>query len=282
MLERFPGGLLVVVRPLIRERIHQKDALGPALGDVLVLQLLGEGQVVALVEVPRGLVGHLLPRRRRHQTHAAAGDLSETDVEAADAPRVDEDYRVGHGPMLLLRLVVFPPNVQDGLRIEGQGEAAAEFTVQVRVAHRGGRPDEGVENPPGPRVNAGGRRLDLQGQALDVDLAVAAHEVVRRLGGDRSVARMVRDDVQDRFLRIRQSVGRREAGVGDARKSGDHFCRSQFAYGRRPRFLRREGQGDVQRRVVQELEPLQQMGRVIPCIVPHIPIVIVPLGRRRH
>mmetsp|Transcript_30399 Transcript_30399/g.94299 ORF Transcript_30399/g.94299 Transcript_30399/m.94299 type:complete len:222 (-) Transcript_30399:428-1093(-) len=95
-LGRGPGDQ--VAGPLARPRgVGQNDALGAALWDVLVLVLLGQGEVVTLVE-ERGLVALVgLLVTREDQADSPPRDVAEAHVEAKEVSAVHEVDGVGRG-----------------------------------------------------------------------------------------------------------------------------------------------------------------------------------------
>ncbi len=69
----------------------QYHALGPALGNVLVLAVLGEGEVVALLEQRVGIAGVVVAGGRPHDADAAPGDVREAHVEAVEVAADHEE-----------------------------------------------------------------------------------------------------------------------------------------------------------------------------------------------
>ena len=77
------------------------DRLGAALGDVLVLLLLGVGEVVALREHVGALVALVLGVAGDDGTHAATGEVAEADVHAEVAAAADKVHAEGELGVLL-------------------------------------------------------------------------------------------------------------------------------------------------------------------------------------
>ena len=76
--------------------VDQQHRLGAPLGDVLVLELLGPGQAVGLIEVALALAQVLFGRRRPHDAHAAARGVAEAHVKGVEAATVDPEHPVGN------------------------------------------------------------------------------------------------------------------------------------------------------------------------------------------
>ena len=106
LLERH-GLLLLVVK-------RQEDrALRATLGDVLVLSLLGVGEVIILLEDALGVLEVRLGAPRLDEPEAAARDVDEADVEATELSTDHEEDGKWRGGEVVLG---------DKVRVEPEGQ----------------------------------------------------------------------------------------------------------------------------------------------------------------
>mmetsp|Transcript_42179 Transcript_42179/g.100855 ORF Transcript_42179/g.100855 Transcript_42179/m.100855 type:complete len:474 (-) Transcript_42179:961-2382(-) len=166
--------------------VRQDDALGTTLRDVLVLVLLRECEVVALVEQRRvvPLVRRLVPGE--HQADAAAGDVSEADVESVEVAALDEVDGIGQG-----RVEVCGPVLQHHCRVQAEGEGARRLGLeevgqeQARVEGQDHAEDLPVLGLAAGRVDRVPELLVVLGLGLADGDAV---EVLEELDGEAQVA----------------------------------------------------------------------------------------------
>ncbi len=78
--------------PVLEAPAQEDRALGAAVGQVLVLPLLGRGQVVVLVEDEVGIRQVALEVGRPDDADAAPGDVPEPDVEASELAADDMEH----------------------------------------------------------------------------------------------------------------------------------------------------------------------------------------------
>mmetsp|Transcript_104046 Transcript_104046/g.333529 ORF Transcript_104046/g.333529 Transcript_104046/m.333529 type:complete len:672 (+) Transcript_104046:644-2659(+) len=117
------GALLGVLRAIAW--VGEDDALRPTLRDVLVLHLLGEGQVVALVEQSRDVVLVRGIIAREHKAHAATRDVAKADVEAQEIPARHQVDAVG-----LVRIQRRRPALEHDGRVEAKGEGTGGLRLE--------------------------------------------------------------------------------------------------------------------------------------------------------
>mmetsp|Transcript_20496 Transcript_20496/g.65650 ORF Transcript_20496/g.65650 Transcript_20496/m.65650 type:complete len:334 (-) Transcript_20496:986-1987(-) len=136
-------------------QVEQHHSLGAALGNVLVLALLRAGQSVALVEELLHIVRVRLRVRRPHDADAAARNVPEPDVEAAElgAHRVDDGERA----LGVLR------RVHEG-RVQAEGERDLGRLEEVGLEHAAVEAEEGEEHL--GRMLRGGLLADEGAQLL--------------------------------------------------------------------------------------------------------------------
>ena len=142
--------------------LDQHRGLGAALGNVLVLELLGEGEPVRLVVEPLALAGVLRLAVGPHDPQAAAGDVLEAHVESGVAAAVHEE-----DPVRQLLAILGAKQ----FRIDPHRKAEAPRQEEVRAEHRADRLDE----PEQHRVvridadglgDAGPQRVETAGELL--------------------------------------------------------------------------------------------------------------------
>ena len=71
--------------------VHQDDTLGTSLGNVLVLQLLGQREAVHLVELAGALLSVLVTVTGGHDTQTTTGNVAEAVVETVEVAAVHEE-----------------------------------------------------------------------------------------------------------------------------------------------------------------------------------------------
>ena len=133
--------------------VEEDDALAAALGDVLVLALLGVGQVVVLVENGARVDGPGLLVAALDDADAAAGDVAEAEVEAAELGAHHHEHAEE-------RLRVLVRGQEAGVHAEADG-------------HLGGGVEVGLED------------VGVEGDELEHDLLlVLVGDGARDLGGE--------------------------------------------------------------------------------------------------
>lgn len=118
LLERNGHLVLVLV-------VEEDDTLAATFGDVLVLLLLGVGQVVVLVEERTGVDGVGLATPRLHDTDATTGNVSEAQVEASELGADDQEHAVQGLSVLGFR-------EEAGVETEGKGDLGRGVEVGLQ------------------------------------------------------------------------------------------------------------------------------------------------------
>mmetsp|Transcript_844 Transcript_844/g.3048 ORF Transcript_844/g.3048 Transcript_844/m.3048 type:complete len:221 (-) Transcript_844:1541-2203(-) len=113
------------------EGLHEAHGLCSTLGDVFVLQLLGECERVGLVVVPPALHLVLFHRGRGHHAQPPPRDLAEANMEPIESAAVHEEHAVGcvgahHSAPVSHELRVEPECEREA---PGQVEVGAQYGI---------------------------------------------------------------------------------------------------------------------------------------------------------